>query len=262
MVSAAIWRRDEPRLYPSDPASCRSADWFAAQGLGAAPAPARDARRGARRAAARCWSRRPARARRWPGSCRRSAELVEQPARRAAHALRLAAEGAGGRRPAQPARADRRDGPADPRRDPHRRHARPTARRGSGVTPPQILLTTPESLSLLLSYPDSRADVRESEDRRRRRDPRLRHASKRGDLLVAVAWRGLQRSRPACGASACRRPSPTPTPTAPGSRPMATSSWSISCIGDPGAEPDISILLPRGPRSPGPAIRAAMRPRR
>ena len=50
-------------------------------------------------------------------------ELAEKPSRRPAHALRLAAEGAGGRRPAQPDRPDRGDGAADPRRDPHRRHA-------------------------------------------------------------------------------------------------------------------------------------------
>ena len=48
----------------------------------------------------------------------------ERPAqRRPAHALHLAAEGAGGRRRPQPGSADRGDGPADQGRDPHRRHA-------------------------------------------------------------------------------------------------------------------------------------------
>ena len=42
---------------------------------------------------------------------------------RAAHALHLAAEGARGRHRAQPRDAGRRDGAADPDRDPHRRHA-------------------------------------------------------------------------------------------------------------------------------------------
>ena len=42
---------------------------------------------------------------------------------RAAHALRLAAEGARGRHPPQPRNAGRRDGPADPAGDAHRRHA-------------------------------------------------------------------------------------------------------------------------------------------
>ena len=46
-----------------------------------------------------------------------------EPGRGPSHPLRLAAEGAGGRRPAQPARPDRGDGPSDPRRDAHRRHA-------------------------------------------------------------------------------------------------------------------------------------------
>ena len=36
------------------------------------------------------------------------------------------------------------------------------------VKPPQVLLTTPESLSLLLSYPDAAHDVREPADDRRR----------------------------------------------------------------------------------------------
>ena len=42
---------------------------------------------------------------------------------RAAHALRLAAQGARRRHPAQSGKADRRDGPAHPARDAHRRHA-------------------------------------------------------------------------------------------------------------------------------------------
>ena len=59
-------------------------------------------------------------------------ELVEQPERRAAHALRLAAEGAGGRRAAQPARPRSRRWAcrSGSRRAPATR--RPTARRASG----------------------------------------------------------------------------------------------------------------------------------
>ena len=45
------------------------------------------------------------------------------PRGRAAHALHLAAEGARRRHRAQPRNAGRRDGAADPDRDPHRRHA-------------------------------------------------------------------------------------------------------------------------------------------
>ena len=71
-----------------------------------------------------------------PGGAERSA-AAQQPAARKlvstgrdmrrdggpAHALHLAAQGAGGRHRAQPGNADRRDGAADPHRDAHRRHA-------------------------------------------------------------------------------------------------------------------------------------------
>ena len=81
-------------------------------------------------------------------------ELARAAARRAAHALRLPAEGAGGRHRPQPGAADRRDAAADPGRDPHRRHAADKRERQRRHAP-QILLTTPESLALLLSYADA-----------------------------------------------------------------------------------------------------------
>ena len=165
------------------------------------------------RAQRACWSPRPARARRWPASCRRICELAEAAGRRPAHALRLAAEGARGRRPAQPASARSRRWAcrSGSRRAPATR--RRTARRGSGCKPPQMLLTTPESLSLLLSYPDSAADVRGPQDDRRRRAPRLRQGKARRPAVAVDGAAADARAR-ACAASACRRRSAIPTPIA------------------------------------------------
>ena len=87
------------------------------------------------------------------------AELIETPQRRAAHALRLAAQGAGGRRAAQSADAGRGDGARHPRRDAHRRHAeRPQG--AAAVKPPNILLTTPESLVAAAQLSRQLHDVR------------------------------------------------------------------------------------------------------
>ena len=78
--------------------------------------------------------------------------------------------------------------------------------------PPHMLLTTPESLALLLSYPGQPHDVRGS----RTVVVDEVHAfatGKRGDLL-ALRWPGCSGSRPACAASRFRRRSPIPTPIA------------------------------------------------
>ena len=128
--------------------------WFARARLAAAPAPARDARRGARAGAARCWSRRPARARRWPASCRRSASWSKRPAD-GLHTLYVS--------PLKALAVDVQRNLLDPIEEmglPIRVETRtgdtPSDRKArQRVRPPQILLTTPESLSLLLSYPDS-----------------------------------------------------------------------------------------------------------
>jgi ATP-dependent Lhr-like helicase len=110
------------------------------------------------------------------------------------------------------------------------------------VRPPQLLLTTPESLSLLLSYPDS---------------PRLfetlstiivdeLHAfakEKRGDLL-SLAMARLEKLAPGL-----RRVGLSATI----SEPDAYRSWLALgadlervdlVLGEPGAEPDLSILIP------------------
>ena len=67
------------------------------------------------------------------------------------------------------------------------------------VKPPQMLLTTPESLSLLLSYPDARADVRESADDRRRRAPRLRQGEARRPAVAVDVAAAEARAGPAPG---------------------------------------------------------------
>src|SRR6185295_2147114 len=110
------------------------------------------------------------------------------------------------------------------------------------VKPPQVLLTTPESLSLLLSYPDAAAMF---ENLRTIIVDEL-HAfakEKRGDLL------SLSMSRLHKLAPGLRRVGLSATI----SDPDAYRSWLAPdadmdlvdlVIGDPGAEPDLSILIP------------------
>ena len=110
------------------------------------------------------------------------------------------------------------------------------------VRPPQILLTTPESLNLLLSYPES-ATMFAS----------LRtiivdelHAfakEKRGDLL-ALSMARLQKLAPAL-----RRVGLSATLSDPDAyrgwlAPDADAELVELVTGDPGAEPDLSILIP------------------
>jgi len=110
--------------------------------------------------------------------------------------------------------------------------------------PPQILLTTPESLSLLLSYPDSFALF---ETLRTIVVDELHGFAreKRGDLL-SLSMARLQRIAPAL-----RRVGLSATI----SDPDAYRSWlapdgdigSVDLVaGDPGADPDLSILIPEG----------------
>ncbi|WP_416385170.1 ligase-associated DNA damage response DEXH box helicase [Sphingomonas sp. LY29] len=112
------------------------------------------------------------------------------------------------------------------------------------VKPPQILLTTPESLSLLLSYPDSEAmfaglhTVVVDEI----------HAfakEKRGDLL-SLALSRLQAIRPEV-----RRVGLSATIADPDAyRAWLAPDGDIDTVamvqGDPGAEPDLTILIPDG----------------
>ena len=112
------------------------------------------------------------------------------------------------------------------------------------VKPPQMLLTTPESLSLLLSYPESAAMF-----------ATLRtividevHAfapSKRGDLLSLCMAR-LQRLAPEMRRVALSATVADPTLY----RGWLSGDGEIDKValveGDPGADPDIAILLPLG----------------
>jgi ATP-dependent helicase Lhr and Lhr-like helicase len=116
------------------------------------------------------------------------------------------------------------------------------------VRPPHILLTTPESLSLLLSHEDSallfaglRTIVVD--------EIHAFAAGKRGDLL-SLAMARLQRLSPGL-----RRVGLSATV----SDPEAYQGWlaphgdaeTVDLVaGDPGAEPDISILLPEDERVP------------
>ena len=112
------------------------------------------------------------------------------------------------------------------------------------VKPPQMLLTTPESLSLLLSYPDSGALF-----------ANLRtlvidevHAfapTKRGDLL-ALSMARLGRIAPAL-----RRVALSATVADPNLyRGWLSGTGDLDSVelveGEPGADPDIAILLPHG----------------
>jgi len=110
------------------------------------------------------------------------------------------------------------------------------------VKPPQVLLTTPESLSILLSYPDSPAMF---ENLRTIVVDELHGFAKekRGDLL-SLSMSRLQKLAPGL-----RRVGLSATI----SDPEAYRSWLAPdadmdlidlVIGDPGAEPDLSILIP------------------
>jgi ATP-dependent Lhr-like helicase len=112
------------------------------------------------------------------------------------------------------------------------------------VRPPQILLTTPESLSLLLSYPDSflmfaglkRVVVDEV------------HAfasGKRGDLLSLCMAR-LQRIAPAMRRAALSATVADPDAYRAWLAPDGDIDAVDLVLGEPGAEPDIAILLPEG----------------
>ena len=112
------------------------------------------------------------------------------------------------------------------------------------IKPPQILLTTPESLSLLISYPDSflmfanlRTIVID--------EVHAFATQKRGDLL-SLAIARLQAISPGM-----RRVALSATVADPdGYRAWLAPDGDIDAVttvqGEPGADPDISILLPQG----------------
>ena len=208
-------------------------DWFA-RGLAAAPAPAGDAGGRRARAQVRCWSRRPARARRWPGSCRRSA-TCRSGRRKGCTRSTFAAESARGRRPAQPHRPDRGDGPADPRRDTHRRHAL----RPQGAAADEAAANTSDHAGVAepaAELPGLAADVREA---RRRSSSTSFTASPRRSaatcFAVDVAAAGARaRAAPGRAVRDDQRPRRL---SRPGSRPTRTWSWSTSSSAIPARSP-------------------------
>ena len=116
------------------------------------------------------------------------------------------------------------------------------------ANPPHILLTTPESLSLLLSYPES-ATMFASLKRVVVDEIHAFANGKRGDLL-ALAMARLQTLAPNLRRAAL---------SATVADPAAYLSWlgpggdpaSVALVeGEPGAPPDVSILLPEDARVP------------
>ncbi|GGB24341.1 DNA ligase-associated DEXH box helicase [Sphingomonas metalli] len=111
------------------------------------------------------------------------------------------------------------------------------------VRPPQILLTTPESLSLLLSYPDA-AMMFEGLRTIVVDEVHAFATGKRGDLL-ALCMARLQRLAPRM-----RRVALSATVADPdGYRAWLAPDGDIDMVGlvtgEPGADPDIAILLPQ-----------------
>ena len=110
------------------------------------------------------------------------------------------------------------------------------------VRPPQILLTTPESLSLLLSYPDAftmfaglRTIVVD--------EVHAFASGKRGDLL-ALAMARLQRIAPDCRRVALSATLADPDDYRAWLAPHGDKDEVSLVIGDPGVDPEIDILLP------------------
>jgi len=110
------------------------------------------------------------------------------------------------------------------------------------VKPPQMLLTTPESLSLLLSYPDSftmLADVRTIVID----EVHAFATQKRGDLLALCLAR-LQAIAPAMRRVALSATVADPEGYAAWLAPDGDIGAVDIVLGDPGASADIAILLP------------------
>ena len=110
------------------------------------------------------------------------------------------------------------------------------------VKPPQILLTTPESLSLLLSYPDAAqmfANLRTIVV-----DELHGFAKeKRGDLL-SLSMSRLQKLAPGLRRVGLSATISDPDAYRSWLAPDADMELVDLVIGDPGAEPDLSILIP------------------
>ena len=110
------------------------------------------------------------------------------------------------------------------------------------VRPPQILLTTPESLSLLLSYPDSNL-VFENLKNVVIDEIHAFAREKRGDLL-ALSMSRLQALSPSLRRVGLSATVADPDAYRSWLAPDADMDRVRLVEGDPGAEPDLSILIP------------------
>jgi ATP-dependent Lhr-like helicase len=110
------------------------------------------------------------------------------------------------------------------------------------VKPPQVLLTTPESLSLLLSYPDA---VTMFQNLRTIVVDELHGFAKekRGDLL-SLSMSRLQKLAPDLRRVGLSATISDPDAYRSWLAPDADMELVDLVIGDPGAEPDLSILIP------------------
>ena len=112
------------------------------------------------------------------------------------------------------------------------------------ATPPNILLTTPESLSLLLSYPESAA-LFEGLQAVVIDEVHAFATGKRGDLL-SLALARLQRLAPAMRRVALSATVADPDAYRRWLSPTVSADDVLLITGEPGAPPDVSILLPEG----------------
>ena len=110
------------------------------------------------------------------------------------------------------------------------------------IRPPQVLLTTPESLSLLLSYPDAALMF---ENLRTIVVDELHGFAKekRGDLL-SLSMSRLQKLAPGLRRVGLSATISDPDAYRSWLAPDADMDLIDLVIGDPGAEPDLSILIP------------------
>ena len=111
------------------------------------------------------------------------------------------------------------------------------------VKPPQVLLTTPESLSLLLSYPDS-PRMFEGLETIVVDELHVFAREKRGDLL-SLSMSRLQKLSPGLRRVGLSATISDPDAYRSWLAPDADMELVDLVIGDPGAAPDLSILIPQ-----------------
>ncbi len=114
--------------------------------------------------------------------------------------------------------------------------------------PPHVLLTTPESLSLLISYPDA-ADMFSGLKRVVIDEMHAFATGKRGDLLMLALAR-LQALAPGMRRSGLSATVADVDAYRGWLAPWGDLDAVSHVVGEPGAPPDISILLPDGERVP------------